>query len=817
MFRNYLAAALRNLVRNRVYASINIAGLALGFTAALLIALFVRDELSYDRFFPDYQHIYLVGSETSLPGRATETPDVTPGDLAPLLKADFPEVGAITRLGPEDVLVRQGASETVEDIVWADPSIFEVFKFPVVAGSLDSALVDAGGIVITRSIARKYFGRDDPLGQVLTFTMISSGGTSMNDAFKVTAVIADLPSNTNLNIGIIASGRNANSFFTRDYGGPPRQDSWRQDSFTYLKLASDGSAARMQGGFNDFMKRHKAGIATPGDGLYVKLTLRPIASQHLTPGLGLTWKPRGNIAAVIAAAAIGVLIVFAAGTNFVNLMTARAMRRATEVGVRKATGAARRHLIAQFIGEATLYVIIAMGCGLGFATALLPRLNAFLDRTIGFELLSDIRSLGFVGAMVVLTGVLAGAYPAFVLAALRPAGVLRGIIGQQTSSRLRPALVVLQFAVLIGILIPTAVVYSQTRYALSEAQRLDTDKVVFVRNLCLDAFKEGLQAIPGVRAVACSAAFSFGANGGGAPTRTTPAKQVNGAFVTVGRVSVSSDFFAFFGLKTVAGRFFAEGRSADVMPSDQDAAIQGAVVLNETAVRLLGFASPEDAVGKFTSLNEKTGAPSEIIGVVEDFAFDAVHKVVPAIVYYTGRDPLFSTWVRIDGARAPETLNAIDQLWRQVGTPLPPAHDFLDQRIAGFYADITRQGTLFAVFAAAAVAVAVLGLFGLTLFTAEQRTKEIGIRKSMGATRRDILALLLWQFAKPVLIANLIAWPVAYYFMKRWLEGFAYHIDLSPWMFLAASALALVIAVTTVIGHALLVARAQPVTALRYE
>jgi putative ABC transport system permease protein len=339
---------------------------------------------------------------------------------------------------------------------------------------------------------------------------------------------------------------------------------------------------------------------------------------------------------------------------------------------------------------------------------------------------------------------------------------------------------------------------------------------LFIRDPCIAVFKEGLRAIPGVRDVACSSPFGIGGVPGRAPG---PAKDTHGAYISVGQASISYEFFGLFGLKPIAGRFFSQAHPADAMPDDPNASVQGAVVLNEAAVRLLGFASPQDAIGKNTSLNEKTGALSEIIGVVPDYAFDAVHKAVPATVYTTGHEQQqIATWVRIDGTDTPETLAAIGKLWKRAGTPLPVLVDSLDHWISiEFYTDIRHQSTLFAVFAAVAVAIASLGLLGLALFTAEQRTKEIGIRKSMGATRRDILALLLWQFAKPVLLANLIAWPVAYYFMHRWLQGFAYRIDLAPWMFLAASALALAIALATVIGHALMVARAQPVTALRYE
>jgi putative ABC transport system permease protein len=819
MFRNYLAAALRNLVRNRLYSVINITGLALGFTAALLIALFVRDEFSYDHFFPDYQHIYLVGGEHSLPGRAIDYPDFTPTELAPLLKADFPSIDVIARIVRDGLSVRHGAIENLERVHWADPNIFDIFKFKVVAGSLENALEDPNSIVITRKMARKYFGRDDPIDQTLEFRMsVFAAGreTAQSDVFKVTAVIADLPSNTHLSIDILAAAQNANSVITRIGNTPPRQGSYYGNSETYIKLPSAAAAALVQNGLADFMKRHKPDVANPGNGLYVKLILRPIASLHLMPSSSGVEKPRGNISTIYGMAGIGLLIVFAAAINFVNLMTARAMRRATEVGVRKVTGAVRRDLMTQFICEATIYVAIGMGCGLMLAAVLLPRLNTFLDRTIELGLLTDIRSSGSIAAFVILLGVLAGAYPAFVLAAIRPAGVLRGIVGQQASSRIRQSLVVLQFAVLIGLSIATGVVYRQTQYAFTEAKRLDTDQVVLIMGAapCMAAFKEGLSAVPGVRAVACSSGSPFG---GLNNSNVRPTKDANGTYVTIEHHSVGYGFFEFYGLKPIAGRFFSEAHPADAMPTNENALVQGAVVLNETAVRRLGFALPQDAIGKSTSLNDKTGAPAEIIGVVPDFAADAVHKVVPPTLYFTGRDRQGVLSVRIDGAGMPETLVAIDKFWKQVGPPWPMTRQFLDQHIAYLYKDITRQGTLFAVFAGVAVSIAMLGLFGMSASISERRTKEIGIRKAMGASRTEILQMLLWEFAKPVQWANLIAWPVAGYAMHLWLDGFAHHIDLEPWMFLAASALAVVISLSTVVGHALLIARAQPVAALRYE
>jgi len=816
MLRNYLITALRNLVRNRLYAAINIGGLTVGFAAAFLIALFVRDEFSYDKFFPDYQHIYLMGSEISTPGRAKDYADVTPIEIAPLLRNDFPWVQSIARVAPEHLIITRGNLESTELVTWADPNIFDIFKFKVVAGSLSGALREPNEIVLTRTIAQKYFGRDNPIGQTLEFRPGPAGPAVREkfkrDIFRVAAVIADLPSNSSLENGILASGKNVNSTVAQLDNRPPGQDSWLVGSVIYLKLANVAAVDRMQSGLVDFMKRHKPGHASPRNNLYVKLILRPIASLHFAPGGTLTFT-RGNINIIYAMAAIGLLIVLSAGINFVNLMTARAARRAVEVGVRKVTGAARRNLILQFIGEALWYVAVAVVFAIIVTAILLPSLNRFLDRTIQLGFLSDLRSVGFILTFGLVVGVLAGAYPALVLASFRPALVLKGAVGQKSTSALvRQSLVVFQFSVLIGLLIVVAVIYRQTRFAFNEARRLDTDQVVLILGAqCRGAFKEALTAISGVRGIACSNADAAGWN-----QHLAPVRAKNGTFITIGNADAGFGFFEFYGLKPIAGRFFSQDHPGDVYSEGEHSA-PGAVVLNEAAVRVLGFSSPQDAIGQTTAYDEKNPVPSEIIGVVPDFAMDAVHRVVPPIAYFTAPDMAPVLNVRIDGARITETLEAIDKLWKRIGPQGPIDRQFLDQRIAAFYEDITRQETLFAVFAAVAICIAVLGLFGMSASIAERRTKEIGIRKAMGASSRDIVRQLVWQFIKPVILANAIAWPVGYSVMSRWLSGFAYHVTLEIGLFVAATVLAIFIAVITVWGHARLVARTQPVAALRYE
>jgi putative ABC transport system permease protein len=535
-------------------------------------------------------------------------------------------------------------------------------------------------------------------------------------------------------------------------------------------------------------------------------------------------KPRGSMDAVFAIGAIGLLILSTASVNFVNLMTARASRRAIEVGVRKVCGAARRHLTAQFIGESVIYALISMGLGLGLAALSLPGVNRFLDRTIRLTLLSDAIPGALAITLTVLVGVLAGLYPAVVLSSFRPAGVLKAAASQgPASATVRQSLVMLQFALLISLLIATTVIERQVNFALTDAQRLDADEVVVIDQTCRPAFKDAVAALSGVRAATCSYSLGLTDRPLGGSRVTRPGGESIGEFRSD---IVDPGFFEFYGFTPIAGRFL-DGRASDAAPQRFS---PRTLVINETMVRKLGFASPQAAIGQ-TLIVPNGSSPStpEIVGVVADFATDTIRNPVQPTFFYV--DPtgysvtgmggkkfeLGMLSIRLVGAQAPETLTEIDRLWKQTGSGQPISRFFLKQSIQARVADLSRQGTLFGVAAAVAIFIALLGLFGMSVFVAEHRTKEIGIRKAMGATRKDILRQLLWQFTKPVLSANLVAWPTTYYFMKRWLEGFAYHVDLEPWSFLAASALAVAIAVLTVTGHALLVARAQPVAALRYE
>jgi putative ABC transport system permease protein len=801
MFRNYLAAALRNLTRNGLNASINIVGLSAGFATALLIALFVRHETTFDHFIPGYQNIYKLSMELRLPGGTSATEDV--GSWIPRqMKLDLPQIANMARLSHifEGVSLRHGDVEAIETrFYWADPNIFDVLPLPAYAGNLKTALEQPDGLVLTRRMARRYFGTDNPIGETLEI--------ERQRTMTVTAVLQDLPSNTHLNAEVFASGK--------AMGGP--QGVFSRRVYAYLQLKPGANLADVRRDLARMIDRNFQGPRPPGrkasEIFFVHLT--PIGDVHLTPYGAFAMTPVGEPRTIRAMALVGALVLLLAAINFVNLKTARAARRAVEVGVRKACGAARRHLILQFIGESLIYSTLAMLVAMAAVELLLlPWLNGFLDRSIVFDYWRW-PVLACVAGTVLVVGTLAGAYPAFVLSSFRPAAVLKGSgPSVRGTGRVRQSLVVLQFAILIGLMLSTAVIYRQTDFGLRQGLRFDKDQLLYIstHSECdkSSSFRTAVEHLPGVVGTACSVFFldSFG---------TAQYRAPDGHEVTLNNSQVGPGTFELMGLAPVAGRFFERDRDADLMPAPADQSRDAIyrVIVNESAMRALGFRSAAEAVGK--TFAYPTGERREIIGVVPDFSKDTVREAILPMFYENG-----SWWtqlnVKLRGSAVPETLRAIDRLWGQIpGQTRPISRQFYDEYVQTLYLSLTRQRAIFGAFALVAMLLAGLGLFGLAGFTVERRTREIGVRKAMGAEAGDVTRLLLWQFAKPILWANVIAWPVAGYIMYRWLLGFAYRIDLEPWLFAAASLTALAIAMLTVSTHSILLARANPVAALRYE
>ncbi len=469
MFGNYLVAALRNLARNRLYAGINIIGLAVGFAAAILIGLFVRDDFTYDRFIPDHQHVYRVATTRVVPGRSPILVPVSPPDVAAWMKLDFPGVRSAARLASEQVGLRHGDFEASDDIAWADQNIFEVLPFRVFAGDLRTALQRPDAIVLTRQMARKYFGRDNPIGEMLEI--------NREHSMQVTAVLMDLPSNTHLDARIFASGHAAYSRLAvlDAMPGPAVQKPW--NTLTYIRLSPSAPIDELARALPGFIDRHMQIAGVEKVSAVVQLTLIPIASIHLY-GPGATTSD-------YALAEIGALTVLLACLNFVNLTTARATRRAIEVGIRKAAGATRSDLVIQFVGESTIYVALSMVLALALVEVLMPQFNAFLGRTIVFDYWRNPELAAGIAGAVLLVGTLAGVYPALVLSAFPPAWVLSSRSGGRIGShRLREALVILQFAILIGLTVSTGILYRQTNFATHDSLRLDKDQVLLIRGAC---------------------------------------------------------------------------------------------------------------------------------------------------------------------------------------------------------------------------------------------------------------------------------------------------------------------------------------------
>jgi putative ABC transport system permease protein len=805
MWRNYLAAAIHNLFRDRAYAAINIFSLALGFAAAILIGLYVRDELSYDGMYPHADRTYRVSMDIN--GATRTSLGAADERFGPWMKLDFPEVEAMSRLGLDEGFVKHGNVSVWGELRRADPNFLQMFPPKVVAGDPNAALARPNTLVITRNFAHELFGREDVVGQTVEFRLMSSR------SLQIGAVIDNLPSNTNLRYDVIESTVGEH----RDQVN---------NALTYVRLRPGTDVASLRARLPEFVKRHVPDVigGQPAWKM-IALSLDALPDVHFLPPSVADMTPPSDRRTVDAFIAIGVLILFVASSNFVSMMTARAARRAVEVAVRKTAGATRRQIAVQFMAECLFYSGMALGLAIVAVELLLPGVNGFLQRTIVFDYVRN-PGLGLGLALVWLcVSVAAGAYPAVVLTMFRPATVLKGLISLPGGpGRVRQALVVVQFGALIALIVATVTVHQQTQFAIEDQLRVPGDQIFVMRAPCaMLAFQDVARRIPGVEQAACTSQSAMGTDRGGAAF-----VQLDGGTLNISSGPVDTDFFGMFGIKPIAGRLFDPRRGEDNMLRQVDVTTNPSVVLNESAARVLGYAHPQDAIGKtrtwsrqgnfkgrFTWLDPQ---PSQIIGVVPDFTTGSIRNLIEPTAYFIDPQSSFLLVLKLQGKAIPETLSAIVAAWKKttVGAPMVGG-EFLDQILNATYADILRQTTLLGAFSAIAIVVAAMGLLGLAVFTAERRTHEIGLRKVMGASRADILRFLGWQFAQPVLLANLIAWPVAWFFMRRWLEGFAYHIALDPLVLVLAGALALLVALATISSHALMVARARPAEALRYE
>jgi putative ABC transport system permease protein len=569
--------------------------------------------------------------------------------------------------------------------------------------------------------------------------------------------------------------------------------------YTYVRLKSGSDAAA----FSRTLPRLQqlCGLGSPS---LLSLELIRIDRMNTHEGMHPGFRSRMALLAILGAA-----VLLIAAVNFVNLQTARSALRAREAAIRTLAGAGRHALIVQFLGEALIYAVAAGLLAVAMTEWLLPQVNAFLDTGAVLDYRHEPGLLGALAGATLLLGLLAGAWPAFVQSGFRPVNVLRGAALVSGGAAARQGLVALQFALLISFAICAGVVYRQREFAMGDALRLNSDQVlmVYAPGPHGGAFVDELRKFPGVRAVTRSTIGFLGSAGFMRTIGIAIVRTKNGGDISLTRIGVDFDLFDFYAIMPLAGRLpDAGGNSPRITDADY-------VVLNETAVRKFGFGSPERAIGKAVPF----ATPATVLAVVPDFSLNSVEQAVPATAYYQQRDGLDLISARLSGRDIPETLIAIDALWRRLGNADPPRRFFLDRQIQRQYLGVLRQSQAFGICAVIAVALSCIGLFALTAATAARRTKEIGIRKALGANTGNVVRMLLWQFSKPVLWGCLLAWPIAAFVMGRWLAGFAYHIDLPLWIFPAAAFAALFIALATVSAQSVLVARARPIETLRHE
>ncbi|MCA1652885.1 MAG: ABC transporter permease [Sphingomicrobium sp.] len=831
MWRNYVTVGLRSLTKNRAYAAINILGLAIGMAACLMILLFVRYERSYDRWLPNVEDTYQLQTwwphpSSGEPGFLQMASYVTKERM----QKDFPQIErAVYALGGTPVFAKDGQVAPAEDYIAVNDDFLAVVDLPLLKGSRD-ALSRNDTAVLTQSEAIKRFGSDDVIGK--TMTLIQKG--KYHD-YRINGILKDLPKNSHMKIAAIVR-RDFPTYFATE---PQFLTCWGcQSGWVYLKLKHGTDPKAIEAGLPAWEKRNipdenESGIRfNQGDD--TEWHLVGLKDIHLGKAQDGTMTPGNDQRTIATFAVIALLILSMAVVNFINLATARASQRAREVALRKVLGASRRQLVVQFLGESLLVSAAAMLVAVAFVELLVRPFAAFLNADLTFSYLGSDGLLLPVIGLVLMVGILGGLYPAFFLSRFKPAQVLkanRSAAESPGSGRLRTALVIGQFAVSIGLIICTAVVYGQTVYARSVDPGFRRDHILQVDNMSRyqlmdkgEQFVARMKRIEGVTAVGLT---DIGVNTSN-QNNTGIVMPGNPKQITLGNYKVDRGFFDAMGLKLVAGRWFDQ-RAADdsTTPFPENEQLERVVasrginiVLNEKGARTLGFHSPDEAVGKtFKTIyfGKEVGlVPLTVIGVVKDSRFRSVRTPLDDLMFVNYRTGLATMVIRYEGD--PAVMRAkIEAAWRSQISDVPFEAKFSEDIIGDLYKAEYARAKIFAAFAGLAVIVGCLGLFGLAAFTAERRTKEIGIRKVLGARTSDIVKLLVWQFSRPVVIANLIAWPIAWWVMRDWLNGFDARIALSPVPFLVAGLLALVIAILTVGGHALRVARASPIHALRYE
>lgn len=794
MIKSYFKIAWRNLRKNKLYALINIIGLTVGIVSCLLIGIYIKHEMSYDRFNENASRIVRVTMDYS-GSDAPQKIAVTGTKVGPQFKRSFPEVADFVRTIKSTKVIRYTDRVFEEkNILYADSSFFKVFSFKLVNGNAATALNAPDKIVISQTAAKKYFAAEDPIGKVLKVG---------EKSFMVSAIAADAPTNSQIQFDFLIP------FSTLTYS---KQEKWWEANYiTYLLLKNEGEISPLQKLITGFMNTVSKTELNMVGKQYLTYHLEPLTSVHLHSNLPDAFEPNGSITYIYILSAVASLILLIACVNYVNLAIAQSAGRGAEIGIRKVLGAAKTQLFNQFIGESVFIAAISVALAFALAFALLPVFNQISGKHLAYTVLFDPLILIILVVLGLFIGFAAGSYPALVLSNAKLAKVLKSGFSFSSGQSVRRSLIIFQFIISIFLIVTTVIILQQLSYIRNKDIGYNKSNVVVVpvdyKVLPqLDAIKKQIAAVPGVQSVGAAQDEPVNVRwGDGIQTK-------DGKNLTVNALPMDEDFIKTMQIKIIAGTDFNHTDVLQIDTTHNNKNFRYSFMLNESAVMALGW-TPEQAIGKEISKN----ADGRIKAVVKDFNFKSFHDPIGPLLIFLDHFQTRAMFVRIGGSNVTGTLQGIEKVYKQNIQYRPFDYRFLDDDYDALYRTEQRTAGVFTTFSVLAILLACLGLFAITAYAVVQRTKEIGIRKVLGANTPGIIMLISKDFLWLVIIATVIASPVAWYFSDKWLQDFAYRISIHWWIFVIAGAACLGVAAATVSVQALKAAWANPVDSLRSE